>query len=178
MDIIDLVKLTERAWSLEILAALHRGVPGRQAPLIAATGAGRTAFGQSLQHLLDLGILERNPGHGHPLRPEFRMTARGAALGGAADAMLQAADGAAGQGLLRRRWTVPVLSVARKPRRFSDIRGDVGQVTDRALSQTILRLQEHGWMDRVVDPQARPVRPLYQASGDGLQIARIMTARM
>ena len=69
MDMEFLVKLTARAWSLSILARLDAGVPGRQAPLLAATGAGRTAFAQSLAHLHALGLLERNPGHGHlPLK--------------------------------------------------------------------------------------------------------------
>ena len=80
MDIELLVKLTSRAWSLSILAHMDRGVPGRQAALISATGAGRTSFRQSLDHLIDLRLLERNPGHGHPLRPEFRLTAEGAEI--------------------------------------------------------------------------------------------------
>ena len=79
MDINLLVKLSSRAWSLPILAQIARGVACRQAPLIAATGAGRTAFGASLTHLIDLKLLERNPGHGHPLRPEFRLTPAGQA---------------------------------------------------------------------------------------------------
>ena len=77
MDITLLVNVTARAWSLDILARIAEGTPCRQAPLIAATGAGRTAFAASLSHLTSLGLLERNPGHGHPLRPEFRLTQDG-----------------------------------------------------------------------------------------------------
>jgi len=177
VDIVDLVKLTERAWSLDILAALQRGVPARQAPLVAATGAGRTAFAASLQHLLDLGMLERNPGHGHPLRPEFRLTQRGEHLAGLAAAALKIVPEPSAHGLLRKRWTVPVLSVAQAPRRFSEIRFDLGRVTDRALSQTIHQLQGYGWMDRQVDPEARPLRPVYQAANGGLEIAQIISAQ-
>ena len=75
-----LVNLTSKAWSLKILARLHAGVSGRQAPLIAATGASRSSFAASLEHLFQLGLLERNPGHGHPLRPEFRLTDKGKAV--------------------------------------------------------------------------------------------------
>ena len=77
MDIKTLVNTTSRAWTIPILAQLHAGVAGRQAPLLAATGASRTAFAQSMEHLISIGLLERNPGYGHPLRPEFRLTKHG-----------------------------------------------------------------------------------------------------
>ena len=79
MDISEIVNVASRAWALPILNCLHGGVPGRQAPLLAATGAGRTAFAQSIGHLIEIGLVERNPGHGHPLRPEFRLTEAGKA---------------------------------------------------------------------------------------------------
>ena len=78
MDIKSLVNLTSRAWCLNILALMATGTPGRQAPLLAATSASRTSFAASLEHLFQLNLLERNPGHGHPLRPEFRLTRTGA----------------------------------------------------------------------------------------------------
>ena len=59
MDIKLLVNLSSRAWSLNILALLHTGVPGRQAPLLAATSASRTSFASSLEHLVQLGLLEK-----------------------------------------------------------------------------------------------------------------------
>ena len=74
MDINLLVKITQRAWSMNILALMHEGTAGRQATLLAKTGAGRTAFAQSLHHLIELNLVQRNPGHGHPLRPEYILT--------------------------------------------------------------------------------------------------------
>lgn len=177
MDINLLVKLMERAWALDILAVLNAGVPARQAPLIAATGAGRTAFGQSLEHLIALGVLERNPGHGHPLRPEFRLTATGARLAPMADAILDTVPGAGEQALLRRRWTVPVLAVAHTPRRFSDLKAGLGKITDRALSQSVDHLQDRGWIIRDVDPTSRPLRPWYHAANDGRRISQIVHAQ-
>ncbi len=112
MDISLLVKITSRAWCLSILDALHQGgTPARQAPLLAATGASRTAFAQSLAHLVDLGVLERNPGHGHPLRPEYRLTATGKEAAVMAARIMDAKVNDAGLALLRRSWTVPVLTI-------------------------------------------------------------------
>ncbi len=171
MDIEALVNLTARAWSLDILAHLNRGVPGRQAPLIAATGAGRTAFGDSLAHLMALGLLERNPGHGHPLRPEFRLTSEGVRLAAMADQVLATAEESGSMALLRKRWTLPVLSVTRKPRRFSEVRQALRPVTDRALSQSLVRLEDVAWIRRDVDLSSRPMRPRYATIGTGAAIS-------
>ena len=77
MYIKSFVNITSKAWAMPILLNLYDGVPGRQATLLAATGASRAAFAQSMEHLIKIGLLERNPGHGHPLRPEFRLTQLG-----------------------------------------------------------------------------------------------------
>lgn len=167
-----LVKVTARSWALETLAHLHAGVPGRQAPLIAATGAGRTAFGQSLAHLLDLGLLERNPGHGHPLRPEFRLTAQGKEVARIAHDIVQLTSEKGATKLLRRQWTLPVLAVARHPQRFTQIKTGLVGISDRALSQTLVALEERTWLRREVDAMQRPVRPLYQAADTGLRISK------
>jgi len=78
MDKKRIVKLCSRSWSLTALGLMADGVSGRVSPLAAAAGCGRTSMGASVEHLVDLGLLERNPGHGHPLRPEYRFTEQGA----------------------------------------------------------------------------------------------------
>ena len=57
MDITTLVNISSRAWAVPILSSLHSGIAGRQAPLLAATGASRTAFAQSMEHLIKIGLL-------------------------------------------------------------------------------------------------------------------------
>lgn len=172
MDIKDLVKITSRAWSLSILALLHRGIPGRQAALLAASGASRTAFSQSLIHLHDLGLLERNPGHGHPLRPEFRLTVKGAEMAIMADKILSVVPEEAGRVLLRRTWTVPILSVGQTPRPFAELKGKLPAITDRALSLSLQRLQAQSWIQRTIDTANYPPRPFYCAIDSGLRIGR------
>lgn len=170
MDIHFLVKITARAWALDILALLHDGVPGRQAPLLRATGAGRTAFAQSLAHLTDLGLLRRNPGHGHPLRPEYILTPAGTEAAAMAARIKQIALRSDEARLIRRNWTVPVLAISRQPRYFSEIKGRLGRITDRALSRSLHDLQSRRWIERVVDDAAYPPRPIYRAANTGANI--------
>lgn len=175
MDIKAIVKITSRAWALTILSLLHAGVPGRQAPLLAASGASRTAFAQSLRYLVDIGLLERNPGHGHPLRPEYRLTASGVRAAAFAHDIREVA-GLQGQDLLRRAWTVPILTSLQKARHFKEIKSDLPAITDRALSQSLKSMEDCGWIRRSVDDTARPPRSLYQAVDIGAEICRIAGA--
>ncbi|PID79280.1 transcriptional regulator, partial [bacterium DOLZORAL124_64_63] len=162
MDIKLFVNITSRAWALPILWSLHEGVPGRQAPLLAATGASRTAFAQSMNHLIAIGLLERNPGYGHPLRPEFRLTQSGIRAAAIAH-KIQAVSAKEDQDLLRRSWTVPVLTLLSAPNQFNEIKRNLQPITDRALSLSLKSMEDRNWVSRSVDTIARPPKPLYRA---------------
>ena len=172
MDIVLLVKITARAWALPVLALMHDGAPGRQAVLLDRTGAGRTALGQSLTHLIALGLVERTPGHGHPLRPEYRLTDAGETAGAMASAVMRASPGQSGVPLLRRAWSLPVLAVSQRPRLFSEIKQALPGITDRALSQSLKGLQGQSWLDRHVEADVHPPRARYRAAGDGVRIGQ------
>lgn len=172
MDTNQLVKITSRAWSLPILSNLHAGVAGRQAPLLKATGASRTAFAKSMEHLIEIGLLERNPGHGHPLRPEFRLTHRGKAAAKLAH-QIQSAPKTQDQDLLRRTWTLPILTALRAPSHFIDIKRSLPSITDRALSQSLKSMEQRQWVQRSVNETARPPRSIYCAINAGKDISEI-----
>ncbi len=172
MDIRQFVNITSRAWALPILWSLHAGVAGRQAPLLAATGASRTAFSQSMEHLITLGLMERNPGYGHPLRPEFRLTPSGLAAAQFAHKIREVSSEGDHQ-LLRRSWTLPVLTLLHRPSHFNDIRRRLQPITDRALSQSLKSMEARNWVDRGVDGAARPPRPIYRAVNTGGLISQV-----
>ncbi|WP_299474884.1 transcriptional regulator [uncultured Roseibium sp.] len=170
MDLDLLVKLTSKAWSLKILALLNDGVPGRQAPLIAATGASRTSFANSLEHLIRLGMIEKNPGHGHPLRPEFRLTPQGTVVAAMAQRILRSVPGDDAFSVLKRSWAVPILAVTQRPTRYSVIKSELGRITDRALSQSLGVLEDRDWLKRDFDLSQRSPFPTYHAVNDGLKV--------
>lgn len=172
MDIKIFVNITSKAWAVPILSNLHDGVPGRQAPLLVATGASRTAFAQSMDHLIKIGLLERNPGHGHPLRPEFRLTAIGITAAALAN-KIQSVAGEENQDLLRRSWTLPVLTSLHTTSHFNDIRRNLIPITDRALSQSLKVMEERDWVSRDVNNAARPPRSIYSAVNAGGMISNI-----
>ena len=172
MNIETIVKVTSRAWSLDILASLYSGVPGRQAPLLSSIGASRTAFTSSLAHLVELGLLVRNPGHGHPLRPEYQLTPEGVEISRIAGKLVRVVPSDREFAALRRTWTLPVLTVIQVPRRFTEIKSDLLSITDRALSKSLDQLQELNWLTREVDVSGRPPRPTYQAVNVGFEICQ------
>jgi len=178
MDIDLLVKLSARAWSIPILAALHRGVPGRQAALLHATGAGRTAFGQSLLHLVELKLLARNTGHGHPLRPEYVLTDEGHVVAPRAAQISDAIPNQNGHALVRRAWTLPVLAVVQQPIGFNDIKSQLVNVTDRALSQSLQQLTANAWVKREMIFAAPRPRPMYQGHDTGQLVGAICAANV
>lgn len=177
MDINLFVNITSRAWAFPILSSLYAGIAGRQAPLLAATGAGRTAFAQSMDHLIEHGFLERNPGFGHPLRPEFRLTKLGKEAAAIADKIHRVAS-EDDQILLRRSWTLPVLTLLQTPSRFSDIKRNLHTITDRALSQSLKSMESKDWVHRSVDESARPPRSIYSAINTGGMISKITASEI
>lgn len=172
MDIKFFVNITSRAWAVSILSNLHRGVAGRQATLIAATGASRTSFAQSMDHLISIGLLERNPGHGHPLRPEYRLTSQGVTAAAIAN-KIQSVTTGMDQTLLRRSWTLPVLTTIHKPAHFNEIKRNLHSITDRALSQSLKSMEVRNWVRRDVDETARPPGSIYCAVNAGEMISRV-----
>lgn len=162
---------------MPILSNMHDGIAGRQAPLLAATGASRAAFARSMDHLIDIGLLERNPGYGHPLRPEFRLTP----LGIHAAAIAKKIRGVStdkDQDLLRRSWTLPVLTSLCTPTHFNDIKRNLQTITDRALSQSLKSMEVRNWVCRSVDEAARPPRSIYSAVNTGEKIIKITASEI
>lgn len=136
MSLPRLLSLTRRRWAIPLLGDLHRLDGAKFVTLCNRLGANQGAMRQSLDHLIEQGFVMRNPGHGHPLRPEYILTPAGAKVAPTCVAIDDLAHDLGVRDLCFRRWSLPVLSVV-KPNvdlRFSSIAGTLGDITDRALS--------------------------------------------
>lgn len=166
--------LVRRRWSIPILAALHRdegghggakfvtlchrvGAPGRP--------ANQGAVRQSIEHLIEAGWLARNPGYGHPLRPEYILTRSGAGVASAAAALDAALRAAAAQEIMLRRWSLPIVRAAHQlgESRFTQLAECLQPVTDRALSLALRDLGQIDAIARIATPApAYVVTPEYR----------------
>src|SRR5215203_581599 len=118
MSTADLIALFHHRWAPPALAELARRDGMRFVELQNRLGVGRESLRRALDALMELGYARRNPGYGHPLRPEYLATASGGEAGAACARVLAAGD----EDLLLRKWSVPTLAELGEERRFSDLR--------------------------------------------------------
>src|SRR3546814_10066312 len=74
-----LVQLSGHRWLVPLLADLASRKGARFVELIHRLGLSRDSLTRTLQAAAALGWVRRNPGHGHPLRPEYILTEAGSA---------------------------------------------------------------------------------------------------
>jgi len=82
------------------------------------------------------------------------------------------------EALLRRSWTVPILTMLHSPGHFCDIRRGLRPITDRALSQSLKSMEAKDWVCRNIDATARPPRTLYRAVNTGGRISQVTGSRI
>src|SRR4051812_11048440 len=159
--------LTHHRWALPVLAEIERTSGSRFVTLGRRLGVGGDSLRRTLATLQEEGLVERNPGYGHPLRPEYVLTRRGAAVAPACAALLDAARGH--EGVLLKKWSLPVIAQLARPRRFSELRALIGGVTARSLALTLRELEAEGLVRRqVTDDHPPAVRYGAEAGADDL----------
>lgn len=136
-------------WSLPVLAELHRSRGAKFVSLANGLGVGRETLRRTLDALLEAGLVERNPGYGHPLRPEYVLSARGRQIGAAATRLVDElrAEGLEDVGL--KKWSLPVLLELARERRFAELRSGL-RVSPRALTLALKELAHAGLVERRV----------------------------
>lgn len=146
MDRVErLVALFHRRWGMPILAELERSGGAKFVTLVHRIGRGSEESGgggasegavrQALDDLIARGWVQRNPGYGHPLRPEYILTRAGGRIAPTCVRLEAALDSVGARAVALRKWSMPVLdAVAEGPRRFGQIAERLGGITDRALA--------------------------------------------
>jgi len=145
-----------------------------------ALGVGRESLTRALEGLLELRLIARNPGYGHPLRPEYVVLPEGAALAPACVELVDRLDELGALEIGLKKWSMPVVhALADDPRRFSELRDELPGITARALTLALKDLAAAGLVERTVtddfppatlyrltagaEPLVRPLRRLARA---------------
>jgi DNA-binding HxlR family transcriptional regulator len=161
-----LIELFHNRFAVPILGELSvRGGGGRVVELASALGASRGGVAGALRSLTDRGLLTRNVGHGHPLRPEYLLTSAGEAVATEAGRIVTLVGRWAIQDHAFRKWSLPVAyGLGEQGARFSELRSRLPGITDRALSDALRTLVTARLTIRSVEP-SHPPRVLYLPTG-------------
>ncbi len=170
-----LLQLGSHRWLVPLLADLgaHRGA--RFVELLHRLGLSRDSLTRTLSAAATIGWVQRNPGHGHPLRPEYILTEAGKA------AAARAATIAAAQSKIglppgaTTRWSLPLVAgISAGHDRFNALSRLLAPATPRALSQGLSALGEQGLVRREL-LDLRPPASRYALTGTGQLLATAVT---
>jgi DNA-binding HxlR family transcriptional regulator len=168
------IRLFHHRWAVPVLAELRRERGSRFVTLANRIGVTRDSLRRTLTALIKDGLVERNPGYGHPLRPEYVLTEEGARVGAVCDRLLTALDGL--EGVALRKWSMPVVrALSDEPRRFSELRAGLPSVSARALALALKNLQAAELVERTVTDDYPP-GTVYRLTDRARRLARIVTA--
>lgn len=164
----ELRQLSMGRWVIPILAAMEGEAGSRFGVLARRLPISRSVLSNHISLLERFGWISHNPGHGHPLRPEYLLTADGRRLAGwcerLIDQRLLLGIAPAGSG----RWTLPVVcELDGRSRRFSELEQCLAPITPRALSLTLKQMRFEELVER-----REPA--LYDLSSRGRRLAEVL----
>ncbi len=170
----DLRRLTAGRWLVPLLAHLAEEQGSRFAVMLAKLGLSRSVLVASLAALQEAGWLIRNPGHGHPLRPEYVLTPTGEPVAGFCQGvMAQRRRLGLSPGQLPR-WSLPLIArLDAEHARFSALRHALHPVTPRALSLTLKQMLQVDLVDRALTDEFPPAAT-YGLTRRGRELASAM----
>lgn len=95
------------------------------------------SLSRSLEELMAAGWVQRNPGYGHPLRPEYILTKEGQDLARYCSLFDALVAELGVTSVIYRKWSVPtLLGINEGATRFNELRDSL-VITPRALSQSL-----------------------------------------
>lgn len=173
----ELLRLLEaNRWAVPVLALLSREQGSRFVVIARAFDLSHNSLTRCLQHLRACGWVIPNPGHGHPLRPEYLLSDAGRPVGAlcarieAARARLKLSVGDLP------RWSLPLVAgLGPDWTRFGEIQARLAPVTPRALSTTLKAVIDEDLVRRRLEDRYPPL-PLYALTGKGQELAGALAA--
>ncbi len=129
-----LINLVHHRWALPILCELHRNDGCKFVTLVTRLNLSKDALSRTLNALTQQDLVMRNPGYGHPLRPEYILTAKGQQIGQAVFELMQTLEQLEITEIALKKWSLPIVLVLQDQPRFTDILEQLPGLTTRALA--------------------------------------------
>ncbi len=129
-----LINLVHYRWALPILSELHRSDGCKFVTLVKRLKLNKNALSRTLNALLEQDLVMRNPGYGHPLRPEYILTAKGQQIGQAVFEVMQTLERLEITDIALKKWSLPIVLILQDQPRFTDILEQLPGLTTRALA--------------------------------------------
>jgi DNA-binding HxlR family transcriptional regulator len=145
----DHIRLAQGRWTVALLADLAAHNGARFVELLHRLDISRDSLVRTIEAAAGQGWVERNPGYGHPLRPEYMLTADGKRMALLAQRIdgVRSIVGIEPGGLAR--WSMPIIcSIDAGHRRFNDLSRALPPANPRALSQGLRKLAAQQLLQR------------------------------
>jgi DNA-binding HxlR family transcriptional regulator len=169
-----LVALFHHRWSVPILAELHRQRGSRFVTLARTLGMSRESLRRTLAALIESGLVGRNPGYGHPLRPEYVLTTRGDRIASRSRPVVDLLRGRGLEEVGLKKWSMPIVfALGTGPLRFSELRDALEGISPRALALALKDLEGAGLVDRRVTGDYPPAT-VYRLTASGRPLATLL----
>ncbi len=167
--------LGSRRWLMPVMACFHANSALRFAQLRQTLSIGSESLSKTLDYLVKIGWLERNEGHGHPLRPEYLLASEGRTAANCAHSLSQSLQKLKIDSSRLTRWSYPVLALMHKGHsRFSEFENILDKATSRAIAQCLKRLVELEVATRHVGEEYPP-SPKYTLTQRGQILVKSLT---
>lgn len=168
--------LFHRRWAVPIIAVLHRRQGERFVYLAHHFAVSRETLSQTLEYLIRNGLVRRNPGYGHPLRPEYLLTEAGETLGSHCLRLVNLLNQKDQTAVGLKKWIMPIvhwLGTSADAGRFSHLLKSHLSLTPKALSDSLKLMEDSELISREVT-SSFPPSTRYRLTGRGRRYLKVL----
>jgi DNA-binding HxlR family transcriptional regulator len=145
------ISLFHHRWSVPIIAELHQSGGTKFISLIHKLTLSRDSLSRTLKSLAVQKWVTRNPGYGHPMRPEYILTENGRAIGPFCFDLAEKISELRLEEPALKKWSMPLLfAICSSIHRFSDLREAYPEITPKALTEALKEMASAELIHRVV----------------------------
>lgn len=138
-------------WIIPIIGVLYHQSGAKFVTLLNELQISRSVLTSTIRKLIEQSFVMRNPGYGHPLRPEYILTAKGIRLGPFCTEMMTCIIEQKGSHLFQSKWAVQIINLcSQRETRFSELKSALTPITSRALSEELKLLNSEGFIERKI----------------------------